>query len=471
MSRINTNIPAMIAARILDRQNRAQNLSLERLSTGLRINTGKDDPAGLIASEALRAEIVAINAAIGNVTRANNVVATGEAGLDEVNRLLTELESLVDRSANEGGISEDELSGNQLQIDSILDSINRIANSTMFQGKKLLDGSLGYTTSGVSTADFTNVDITSARFPNDGYRNVVVTVTQSAQQAKLVYGAAATGAGTTTIEIKGNLGAEVLSFASATAISAVAAAINQSRELTGVSAAVTSATGLTLNSVEFGADEFVSVDVLEGTFALVGGVTQDFGQDVGALINGIAADADGLDIRTQTTSLALALTLSESFATTVGGTSQFQVTGGGANFAISPTVSIAGMASLGVRSVSTGSLGSDAVGFLSSLGSGQANALSSGNFATAQRIIRQAQTQVARLRGRLGAFQKDTLEATSNALQIALENTTAAESAIRDTDFARETSELTRRQILVQSATSVLRIANAAPQQVLALLS
>ena len=74
------------------------------------------------------------------------------------------------------------------------------------------------------------------------------------------------------------------------------------------------------------------------------------------------------------------------------------------------------------------------------------------------------------LRGRLGAFQKDTLETTANSLQITLENTTAAEAAIRDTDFATETSSLTRAQILVQSATQVLRMANAAPQNVLALL-
>jgi flagellin len=78
--------------------------------------------------------------------------------------------------------------------------------------------------------------------------------------------------------------------------------------------------------------------------------------------------------------------------------------------------------------------------------------------------------QVSRLRGRLGAFQKNTLDATNNSLQVTFENTTAAESILRDTDFATETSKLTRQQILVQSATNVLRIANAQPQQALALL-
>jgi len=469
MSRINTNIPSMVATRVLNSQNRGLNLSLTRLSTGLRINTGGDDPAGLIASEALRAEKVAIGAAINNVSRANNVIASAEGGLDEVNRLLTDLENLVDQSSNEAALGNEERAANQLQIDSILGSINRISNSTEFQGRRLLDGTLSYTASNVSTTNFSNVDITGARIPNGGQRDVVVTVTQSAQLAQLVFAGAATGAGTTTLEVAGNIGSEVISLASATAISAVAAAINQSRDLTGVSAIVSGA-NLRFNSTEFGAAQFVSVGVLNGTFAFVGGTGRDEGQDAGVLINGIAANVNGLNARINSTSLSVELDLSTTFGTTPGSTSTFQVTGGGATFMISPTVSLNGQASIGVQSVSSGSLGSGTNGFLSSLGSGQSNSIASGNFAVAQRIIRQSQQQVARLRGRLGAFQKDTLETTANALNITLENTTAAESAIRDTNFATETSNLTRSQILVQSATNVLRLANAQPQSVLSLL-
>ena len=87
-----------------------------------------------------------------------------------------------------------------------------------------------------------------------------------------------------------------------------------------------------------------------------------------------------------------------------------------------------------------------------------------------QRVIRQAIDQVSSLRWRIGAFQKDTLASTVNALQIALENTAAAESAIRDADFAVETAALTRAQILVQASTATLQMANAQPQTVLALL-
>jgi flagellin len=123
-----------------------------------------------------------------------------------------------------------------------------------------------------------------------------------------------------------------------------------------------------------------------------------------------------------------------------------------------------------LQSVAAGSLGNGTDGFLASLGSGQTNDLSSGNFTAGQRIVRAAINQVSSLRGRIGAFQKDTLASTINALQVQFENTAAAESAIRDADFATETSDLTRAQILVNSATATLQLANAQPRNALSLL-
>ena len=105
MSRINTNVSSMIAQRILGMQNRGLFISLERLSTGLRINRGKDDPAGLIASESLRSEKVAISAAISNAERAEQVMNVAEGGLQEINNLLLDLQALVGATANEAGIS------------------------------------------------------------------------------------------------------------------------------------------------------------------------------------------------------------------------------------------------------------------------------------------------------------------------------------------------------------------------------
>ena len=95
MSRINQNIPSLIAQRVLGGQNKGLANSLQRLSTGLRINRGADDPAGLIASENLRAEKAAIGSAIKNSERADQVVNVAEGGLQEVSNMLVELQGLV----------------------------------------------------------------------------------------------------------------------------------------------------------------------------------------------------------------------------------------------------------------------------------------------------------------------------------------------------------------------------------------
>jgi flagellin len=465
MSRINTNVPSLIASRILGNNNTAMNTALERLSTGLRINKSKDDPAGLIASEMLRGEIKAIGAAIDNARRADNVISVAEGALQEVSSLLIELESLVDHTANEAALSDDEVKANQLQIDSILETLDRISTSTEFQGKKLLNGELDYRTSGLVTGaaatEVSYLQINSARVPNNGTRSVVVDVTQSAQTAKLAFVGATTGAGSKTIQIAGKYGTEQLTFASTTSLADVAAAVNASKSLTGVSATVSGAGAVLFHSTDYGSDAFVSVEAIAGTFTVTGGdtATKDYGQDVGVNVNGVAAVAKGLDISVRTNGFSADMTLKAAFATNTASAKTFYVKGGGADFSIAPTLGINATASLGIQNVSTGSLGKASLGFLSSLKTGQANQLSSGNFEMAQRIVRAAAEQVSGLRGRMGAFQKNTLASAVNALQVAYENTSAAES-----------SALTRSQILVQSSSRTLGMANAAPQNVLQLL-
>ena len=120
--------------------------------------------------------------------------------------------------------------------------------------------------------------------------------------------------------------------------------------------------------------------------------------------------------------------------------------------------------------MATTSLGNATDGYISTLKSGGANSLTGNNLYTAQNIVTSAIKDVSNLRGRLGSFQKNTLETTINSLNVATENLYAAESAIRDTDFATETSKLTRAQILVQASTMTLQAANMAPQAVLGLL-
>ena len=135
-----------------------------------------------------------------------------------------------------------------------------------------------------------------------------------------------------------------------------------------------------------------------------------------------------------------------------------------------PRSTTTGLASIGVQSVATGSLGDATTGYLSTLGSGGANSLTSNNLNTAQTILTEAINQVSTLRGRLGAFQKYTLGATINDLGVAYENISAANSNIEDTNFSQETANLTRSQILQQASTTVLSTANSAPQVALTLL-
>ncbi|MCH7838653.1 MAG: flagellin, partial [Planctomycetes bacterium] len=231
MGRINSNVESLIARRALNTNNTSLNQALLRLSTGLRINSGRDDPAGLIASETLRSSLRAINTAVQNAVRADTIVSVAEGGLQEISSLLLELENLVDQTANEAGVTPDEVSANQLQIDSILASINRLAEATAFGGKKLLNGNLDFTTSGINIneatgaalTDLDKVQVNSAKVAAGSFRQVninVVTPSEVALVSAVAAGTDSSGVlngtinGVTTIQIRGNLGSEILSFAS-----------------------------------------------------------------------------------------------------------------------------------------------------------------------------------------------------------------------------------------------------------------
>src|SRR5271170_4919692 len=174
MSVINTNVNSLIAQRSLAQNNANLNTSLQRLSTGLRINTGADDPAGLIASQSLQQEQTGIQTAINNASLAGNVIGTAEGGLNEVSSLLVQLQGLVGTAANSGGLSSDEVAADQLQADSILNTINRISQSTTFEGRQLLNGNLDYTTSSVNATNIANVQVNSASVPAGGQQAVAV---------------------------------------------------------------------------------------------------------------------------------------------------------------------------------------------------------------------------------------------------------------------------------------------------------
>ncbi len=179
---------------------------------------------------------------------------------------------------------------------------------------------------------------------------------------------------------------------------------------------------------------------------------------------------DGRTARLDSDEMALELTVQPAFVLVPNARTTLQVTGGGRTFALTPNLAT-GRAAVGIGAVNAGILGDRQTGRLASLASGQANALTSGNLHSSQSIVESAIREVASLRGRLGAFQRYTVESALRSQQVALENISAAESAIRDVDFAVETAHLARSDILVQSASRVLRTANALPQIILQLLA
>jgi flagellin len=501
MGRINTNVQSLIAQRVLGQNQQSLTSSLERLSTGLRINSGKDDPAGVIASNSLGAEIVGKNTAISNANRADQVVNIAAGGLSEVSGLLTQLQGMVTSSASTSGISDSEKQANQLQIDSILQTIDRVASSTSFQGIKLLNGNFDFKTSNVN-AGVSDYKINAAKF--NGTQNVNVLITGSAQQGGMFmsFGAAAidTAAGSQfTIEVGGSKGSRQLTFSSSTSLTNIAAAINSFTSITGVSAK-TSGTGIRLDATEFGTSNFTSLRVVNAggitgaaqigvydlnstnaqasqttrrlAFSAATNTITNKGKDLQATINGVAATTNGKTARINTDFLDVEVTLSNSQSQTLGsvGTNAMTITGGGASFQLGGNVDIAGKVSIGIQSVVASKLGTSALGYLNSLASGQSNNVVSGNTDQAQQIVTAALNQVSSLSGRLGAFQANTIGATVRSLGVAVENSTAAQSIIRDTDFATETAKLTRGQILVNASTNILGLSNQTPQSALQLL-
>lgn len=225
---------------------------------------------------------------------------------------------------------------------------------------------------------------------------------------------------------------------------------------------------LTFTSTAYGSDAVVNMEVISeggsGSFESSLSAYRETGSDIQATVNGVEATGRANTLAINTSSLDLGLTVDDGSSTNFS----FSITGGGALFQLGPNVTTNQQARLGISSVSTGQLGG-ASGRLYELGSGQAKSLVN-DVNGASSVIDEVIDKVTSLRGRLGAFQATTLESNLVSLGDTLGNLKEAESSIRDADFAKETANLTRSQILVQSGTNVLQLANQNPRNVLALL-
>lgn len=458
----NTN--ALTLLNVLTRTSNAQSESLTRLSTGYKINTGKDDPAGLIALKSLDFELTSVDSALNNNQRTDAMVGVVDNALGEVSKLLSEIGDLASKSTNDSGLSAAEISANQSQIDAAIASIDRIVGTTTFNGKKLLDGTLGVQT---NTIDQTRIgDLQVYSRDSSGSQTFTVQVNTAATQANHTL-ATTSAASDTTINLQGENGTVVIEIAAGENLSSIANKVNAATAQTGVTATVSGA-NLDLDSSEYGSDGFVRVTVLSGDSTNIHAQAGTNGTDADVLVNGQTAAVDGLKVNYTANGASFSFNITEGFNDgTISGSATVSLTGGGGTFQLGTDSST--RTTIGVNALYSHLLGDTNLGHLSDLrGGGSSDLFSDPN--KAAQIARAAASQVATLQGRIGGFQKFQVGSAISQLQAAKEGLSSAVSSIRDVDYAAETSELQRQNVLLQSAISMMGIVNQRSSQVLSLL-
>jgi flagellin len=468
---IANNVGALNARNNLTRSSSALNKSIERLSSGFKVNRGADGPAALVISEKQRAQIAGLRTAIDNTEKAVAVVQTAEGALNEINSILVKVRSLALDSANAGVNDDDAFAANQAEISNALDTINRISQNTQFGEKRLLDGSAGIS----GTPDDADVTFLKASGKTSA-GSYAIEVTAQAERATITAGTAQSA----------NLLADETLTINGTSIQlnaglSQAAVISRINEFTGQTGVIAeddpNAAGQTrLRSIEFGADakiEVVSDTAAAGTSSGFGtSLLEDIGKNIEGTIDGVAASGSGNVLKSVSgASTGLTVSLAEldtdkvlSVDSTQGNVAVqnnslvFQI---GANQNQTASLAISSVAADGLGLAVSGSR-------FSSLN--EIDVTSAEKAQEALAVIDASIDELSNIRGELGAFQTNTLESIANNMRTTLENTVNAESVIRDTDFAEEISKFTNNQILVQAGTSVLSSANQTSQSILALL-
>ncbi len=410
--RINTNMSAQIAERHMSANDAAMSKSIERLSSGLRINSAADDPAGLVISENLKTQSQGLNQAISNTQDGVNMIKTSEAALNEIETQLQDIRDLTLHAANANGNTQ-MLAADQAQINQALSSVDRIADNTEFAGRKLLGTGTGNNINNVTfqiganalqTATFQINGVTDMHASALGVSNAAVAATS----AKVTAGAAVSASGVSTDEIltvTGALGTQAITLdhTTETTPAAILTKINAQSANTGVKAYLTQADG-TISP--FAANNTVL------TFESV--------------------DAAGN-----------------------------QATGANKTIVISSNKAAANGSGIGTVSITdTGT----------SAGSYNVQTATSSDFQSLIASVDTALASVNNLRVNLGAFQTNTLESNLNSITVAQENIQSSESTIQDTDMAAEMVSFTKNQILTQAAQAMMTQANQAPQNILQML-
>ncbi len=375
MTRINTNVAALRGLRSLNRANDLQNTALTRLSTGLKINSGKDNPAGLIAGETLRSQVSAIEQSIKNSARANNVIATADAALGEISNLLNQVRGLVQESLNSGALSQAEIEANQLQVDAALSAVNRISANTTFAGDKLIDGSKAFVTQ-LTAGDSAKLDdfqVNEAVFSSSSTIEIEAAITKQAEKGELRY-LEGNLTSATTIELSGSTGSQVIFLGASSTSADIKNAVNAVSDVTGVVASFdpgltfTEGAGKGFANINTGTVVANSVSVAAATS--VGSLTFTDARATATL--GTDASLGGtvevvlVDAVTSTTTAALNV----SGVTTVSGTTTITIELANANTTTAVSTTIADVAALINSGTSTNAVAAQAYIDATAVGTG-----------------------------------------------------------------------------------------------------
>jgi flagellin len=505
-STINTNTASLNAQRNLSQSQNALSTSLQRLSSGLRINSAKDDAAGLAISDRMTSQINGLNAAARNANDGISMAQTAEGGLSTATDLLQRMRTLTVQAAN-GTNSASDRASTQQEVSQLQQELNRVANTTQFNGQNVLDGSLNNAQFqvGANANQTINFSIGSAQATAIG-NNALAQNTGGTMVNAVASATAKTfepnnvAAGNVTIQGNGT-SSGALTIAAGASGKQIADQINAASGNTGVSAsATTEATlggfaagtfSLTLQGAptSAGAANPVTVSATLASSTDLAGLTKAINDQTGS--TGISAVADlstgkialtqsqGYDIGVRNNGAQTTITMTGA-GTADGGTGTAVTLK--ANNVVGDTATVGAKVTLSSASAFTAT--ASAVGIFSgAAGTVQSSALSSvasidvtkttNGIPTgandALKVIDAALANIGNSRASLGAIQNRFTNTISN-LQATSENLSSARSRIQDTDFAAETASLTRGQILQQAGTAMLAQANSLPNGVLSLL-
>jgi flagellin len=468
---INTNVMSLNAQRNLTTSGNQLATSLQRLSSGLRINSAKDDAAGLAISDRMTTQINGLNQAARNANDGISLAQTTEGALQEVTNNLQRIRELAVQSANATNSNSDRAALDQ-EVQQRIAEIERIASQTSFNGRKVLDGSFGGATFqvGANVGETINLSLTSS--VKATAIGQVATSTGTTDLTTLFQtGATAATAGTVAAGTVADATAAVSFDISGSTISVGASGGRTLAQLaTAVNAALVTAGeaytvaasggGLSITANVAGADTMAVSNLTGITFgaatagtAAVAGTPAPY--TLGAMSiqvgTGTAVDVAGTYATAQ--DLVNAINNGVAGATaTIDATNHLVISSGSAL-----TITGAGATAAGNGNAALG-------GSLSTQ-----NVLTAAGANNAMLSVDAALTSVSNLRSTLGAIQ-NRFQSVINSLQAVSENLSASRSRILDTDFASETASLTRAQILQQAGTAMVSQANSAPQSVLSLL-